>query len=112
MPKTKKAPPRKPERGITKGVREKRAKAKAKALEKVKEKEAPPPRTEIPLTEACLIKTKTMDKSNDWCNLDIRIKRSHVQCYAKRLRTDDPKMTFGRSMRKAWDYYRKKCKGD
>ena len=77
---------------------------------KAKKEKPPPPRTEIPLTEACQIKTRSMDKSGEWCNLDIRVKRSYVQCMAKRLRTENPKMTFGQSMKKAWDYYRKTCK--
>jgi hypothetical protein len=71
----------------------------------------PPGRPEIPITETCLFKTDSMEKSDEWCSLPIREKRSYVQCYAKRLRTESPKMTFGQSMKKAWDYFRKSCKG-
>ncbi len=70
------------------------------------------PRPEIPLTEKCLFQLEKMDASDDWCKLPINDKRSYTQCAAKRLRTENPQMTFSESMKKAWDVFRETCKGE
>jgi hypothetical protein len=75
-----------------------------------RKKPAAPARPEIPLTEKCHTQIEKMDASDAWCGLDIRDKRSYVQCKAKQLRSKDPKMSFGDSMKAAWDIYRKACK--